>query len=132
MPSDAVPVPVLLRMAAVVVGLEALVLLGLGVAELVSLNSTRLAMGASTALFFVAAGAGLGVCAWGLFRGRRFGRGPVLLTQLVALGLAWNMRVGQTRVFAVVLVVVAVVVLVAMLHPASVAALEADRDEPSD
>jgi hypothetical protein len=112
----------------VVVGLESLVLLGLGVAELASLNSSRLAMGASTALFFVAAGVGLAACAWGLWRSRRFGRGPVLMAQLVALGLAWNMRVGETRIFAVALVVAAAVVIVGMLTPASMSALEEDGE----
>lgn len=106
------------------VALEGLVLVGLGIVELFSLRGERLAMGLSTAAFFLAGGVGLALCAWGLLRARRAARGPVIMTQLVALGLAWNFRVGETRIYAVILVVAAAVVLWGMLNRRSVAALE--------
>lgn len=123
---DGSRVPAPLLVAAVLVSVEALALAALGAAELASLRSSRLAMGLSTAVFFVAGSLGLGLCAWGLARARRLARGPVLMTQLVALGLAWNLRAGETRPVAAALAVVAVVVLAAMLQPTSVAALEED------
>lgn len=126
-PQNATRGPAPLLTAAALVAVEALVLGLLGAAELASLQSSRLAMGLSTAVFFLGAALGLGVCAWALSRARRFARGPVLMTQLVVLGLAWNLRAGDTRLVAVALAVGAAVVLAGMLHPASVAALEDDR-----
>lgn len=122
---SAAPAP--LVVAASVVALEALVLIALGVVELTSLDSARLMMGLSTALFFLAGGAGLGVAAWALWHVRRSGRGPVLMAQLVALGLAWNFRAEPTTAVAVVLAVAAVVVLAGLLHRDSMAALDHTR-----
>jgi hypothetical protein len=48
----------------------------------------------------------------------------VLLAQLIWLGLAWNFRDGGTWPVAVGLAVPAVIVLVGMLVPSSVEALE--------
>jgi hypothetical protein len=46
------------------------------------------------------------------------------------LGLAWSFRGGSTTWVAIVLAVVAVVVLVGLLHPASIDALtEADPQD---
>ena len=95
-----------------------------GVAEAVHITSDRVVMGVTTAVFFVAYGAAMMLCAWGLNRLRTWARGPVLLAQLILLGLAWNFREGETLPVAIVLAVPAVVVLVAMLLPSSVDALE--------
>ncbi|MCD6641093.1 MAG: hypothetical protein LT071_14420 [Nocardioides sp.] len=128
---SAAPAP--LVVAASVVALEALVLVALCVVELASLDSARLMMGVSTALFFLAGGVGLGAAAWALWNARRSGRGPVLMVQLVALGLAWNFRAEPTTAIAVVLAVAAVVVLAGLLSRDSMAALDhghpdGDRD----
>ena len=95
-----------------------------GIGEAVHLTSARLVMGVTTSVFFVAYGAAMVVCAWGLQRLRTWARGPVLLAQLIWLGLAWNFRHGDTLPIAIALAVPAVVVLVGMLVPASVEALE--------
>jgi hypothetical protein len=95
-----------------------------GLGELVHLDGDRLAMGLTTAAFFLAYGIGLGCCAWGLQRVHTWARGPVLLAQLIWLGLAWNFRHGETRLIAVLLAVPAVITLVGMLHPQSIDALE--------
>ena len=124
-PGRVTPPP--LTTAASLVAVEALLLLAFGVLEAAALDSDRLGLGLSTAVFFLAAGTGLLCCAWGLSRGRRWGRGPVLLAQLVALGLAWNLRAGPTTVVAIALAVVALVVVAGLLHPASIDVLE-DRD----
>jgi hypothetical protein len=47
----------------------------------------------------------------------------------MALGLAWNFLGGGTTWVSVVLAVVSVVVLVGLLHPASVEALADHRDD---
>ena len=49
-------------------------------------------MGLTTSAFFLAAAAGLAWCAWSLWKVRRWARGPVVMAQLIQLGLAWNFR----------------------------------------
>lgn len=122
-PTDrSVPGPLLLAAGLVLVQGVATVVYGAG--ELVHLTSDRLVMGITTAAFFLGYGAGLAVCAWGLRRARSWARGPVLLAQLIWLGLAWNFRDGDTLVVALVLAVPAVVVLAGLLHPRSIEALD--------
>ena len=120
------PVPAPLVVAASLAGVEAVLLATLGVLELASLRLARLTMGATTAIFFVAAAAGLAWCAWSLWRVRRWARGPVVMTQLICLGLAWNYWGGQTKPVSVALALVALVVIAGLLHPESTAVLEED------
>jgi hypothetical protein len=110
---------------------EGLLTVMYGITEAVHVTSQRLVMGLTTATFFVAYGAAMVVCAWGLTRLHTWARGPVLLAQLIWLGLAWNFRDGGTWPVAVGLAVPAVLVLVGMLVPSSVAALEG-RPEDED
>ncbi len=111
-----------LSVAASLVVLQGFVLLALGVLELANLSSERMSMGVSTALFFVVYGVALVACAWGLTRQQGWTRGPVLITQLIQLGLAWNLR--DTSLVAVALAVTAAVVLAGMLHPATLRTLQ--------
>jgi peptidoglycan/LPS O-acetylase OafA/YrhL len=99
-----------------------------GLSELVSLDSDRLVMGLTTAVFFLAYGAGLLACAWGMNTLRPWSRGPVLLAQLIWLGLAWNFRSGGTLPVAIALAVVSLIVLAGLLHPRSIDALERAAD----
>jgi hypothetical protein len=112
--------------AASLVALEALVLVVLGVLELANLRAIRLTMGVTTSAFFLAAAAGLGWCAWALWKVRRWARGPVVMAQLIQLGLAWNFRDVWTLLLPVSLALVAVVVIVGLLHPATTEVLEED------
>jgi hypothetical protein len=121
-------VPAPLAVAALLVAVEALVLVVLGLAELRSLSTSRLVMGATTSLFFAAGGAGLGWCGWQLYRLRSWARAPVVLAQLIQILVAWGFRGGSTSVVAGVLIVVAVAVLVGVFHPASIRAIEGDAD----
>jgi hypothetical protein len=108
---------------------EGLLTVMYGIGEAVHITSQRLVMGMTTSLFFVAYGAAMVLCAWGLTRLRTWARGPVLLAQLIWLGLAWNFREGDTLPVAIGLAVPAVLVLVGMLLPSSVDALEHGGDE---
>jgi len=108
---------------------EGLLTVMYGIGEAVHITSERLAMGVSTAAFFVAYGAAMILCAWGLRRLRSWARGPVLLAQLILLGLAWNFRQGDTWPVAIGLAVPAAIVLVGMLVPSSIEALEHGRDD---
>jgi hypothetical protein len=112
--------------AAALVGLEAFVLVALGVLELASLRSMRLTMGLTTSAFFLAAAAGLGWCAWSLWKVRRWARGPAVMAQLIQLGLAWNLWAGSTKPLSVGLALVALVVILGLVHPASTEVLEQD------
>jgi hypothetical protein len=121
------PVPAPLLVAASLVAVEALVLAALGLLEIANLRSIRLTMGLTTSAFFLAAAAGLAWCAWALRQGRRWARGPVVMAQLIQLGLAWNLRSGGTAVVAAGLALVGVVAIAGLLHPASTHVLE-ERD----
>ncbi|MCW2857539.1 MAG: hypothetical protein JWR52_3154 [Marmoricola sp.] len=126
-PTPAAPLPLLL--AAGLAALEGLGTAVYGIAEALHTTSSRVVMGTTTSLFFVVYGAGMLVCAWGLRRVRTWARGPVMLVQLISLGLAWSFHTGSTLPLTFLLGVPAVLVLVAMLHPATIAALNPPYDE---
>lgn len=116
-----------------VVALEAGALLVLAGLELASFSSERVSLGVSTTLFFLLFAAFLATSAWGLVRLSSWARGPVVLAQLIALGLAWNFRTGEFSAVSVVLSVAAVAALVGVLARSSTAALEGVRpDEPDE
>ncbi|WP_370249528.1 hypothetical protein [Nocardioides sp.] len=118
-------VPAPLQVASSLAAVEGLVLLGLAAAETADLDGSRLGTGISTAVFFALYGAVLGWAAWSLRQRRTWARGPVLLTQLIMLGLAWNVR--DAPVLAICVALVAVIALVGMVHPDTVAALEREE-----
>ena len=128
-PSANRPAPLIV--AASLVTVEGLLLLVFAVLELASLDSDRLAMGATTSIFFLVYGAGLLLCAWSLVRAQSWARSPVVLTQLIGLGVAWSFRGGDTTAVAVAIAVVAGVVLAGLFHPASLAALADDGEQNS-
>lgn len=116
--------PAPLAAAAGLTFVQGLLTVTFGIAEAFSLDRDRLLMGVTTAAFFVAYGAALVACAWGINTLRQWSRGPVLLAQLIWLGLAWNFRSGETVAFAIGLAVMAAIVLAGLLHPRSIDALE--------
>ncbi len=123
-PYSAHGTPAPLAAAAGLTFVQGLLTVAFGITEAFSLDSDRLVMGVTTGVFFLAYGAGLGVCAWGMSSVRPWSRGPVLLAQLIWLGLAWNFRTGDTRPVAVALAGMAALVLAGLLHPRSIDALE--------
>ena len=124
---DGVPAP--LKVAASLTAVEAVLLLIYAVAELFSLSPGKAAVTLTTAVFFALYGGALLICAWGLVGGRSWARSPVVLAQLIQLGLAWSFRGGDTTVVAVVLALVALIVVAGVLHPASIAHLD-DAPDP--
>ena len=123
--------PAPLLVAASLVAVEGLLLLGYAVLEVASVDSDRVAVAATTGLFFLAYGAGLIVCASALSRRQSWARSPVVLAQLIQLGVAWSFWGGSTTAVAIGVGLVAVIVLVGIFHPASLAALEAADEEPA-
>jgi hypothetical protein len=126
-PGKAAPAP--LVVAAGLAAVEGLRVLGYGVLLAADIHGDRATMGVTSSLFFVLLGAVLVACAWLVVRGRTWTRSPLVVVQVMALGLAWNFLGGSTTWVSVVLALVAVVVLVGLLHPAS---LEALSDEPRE
>jgi hypothetical protein len=75
-------------------------------------------------LFFACA-VGLGLCAYGLARLQSWSRAPIVLTQLITLGLAWDYRSNNTPV-AIGLLVFAGATLACLLNPTSLGALSSE------
>lgn len=119
------PPTALLAGLAVVVA-QAAVLIVYAVLEALALTSGRVAMGLTTGVFFLIAAGALLTCAAGVWRRRSWARSPLVLAQLIALGLAWSFRGGATTAVALMLAVGAVVVLVGVFHPAGLAWLAPD------
>jgi len=115
-----------LLVAVLLVFCESTAVLGLGLGELLSLHAERLVLGLTTAAFYLAYGAALAACAVGLLRGRRWSRAPLVLTQLIALGVASSFAGGSTLWVGLVLAAVALVVLVVLLLPATTALIGGD------
>ncbi len=109
------------------VGLEGLFLGVLAVLEVVALDTERVTLGITTALFFLVLGAGLLVCARGLSRARSWARGPVVAAELIGVLLSFSFWGGETTLVAIVILLVSLAVLVGVLHPASTAALASDE-----
>ncbi|MBF4160883.1 hypothetical protein [Nocardioides acrostichi] len=118
--------PAPLSVAASLGFVEGVVLVAVAVLEALSIERDRLSLGLSTAVFFAIVAVALLACAGALWRLHPWARGPLLLTQLMALGLAWNLR--GAPVVAVMLVVTALVALAGLLHPDTMRALERDRE----
>src|SRR4051812_45688945 len=116
------PPPPLVVAAGLVI-IEGVLLLGYGVLEAVHIDSARAAMGVTTAAFFVILAAALITCGWLVLHGRAGARSPIVVAQVMFLGLAWSFRGGSTTWVAIGLAVVAGVVLAGLFHPASVDAL---------
>lgn len=112
-----------LQLAVALVAVEVLVLLGLAVGELLSVDSDRPAVGITTALFFVLYAAGLAVAARGLWRLRSWSRGPLVLAQLIQLGVAWSFYGNSTVWLAVLVALPAAVVLAIIFRPSTTEAL---------
>lgn len=124
--------PAPLAAAAGIVAVQGIIVTLLAIADAVSVDGSRLLMGVTAAIFFVAYGIGLLVCAWGLNRMRSWSRGPALLSQLIWLGIAWNFRASPTTVVAIAIAVSAVLVLLGLLTPTSVEALNRPEHRNED
>ncbi len=112
------PPPLVLAVS--LVALQGLALIGLGVFSLASLTRERFALGVGVGLFFLAFACLLLAAARAIHRGETWGRGPVLLAQLIQLGLAWTNRQELPLLLTGALVVTAVVAVLGVVHPASV------------
>jgi hypothetical protein len=123
-PSAGVEAPRPLLVGAAVVALEGVALAVYGIVQVPAITSDRATMVVTNTIFFLVYGAALVVFGWLLSRLRSWARAPVVLAQLIQLGVAWSFRGGGTGAVSALLTVLAVVVLVAVFHPASLRAVE--------
>jgi hypothetical protein len=122
--TDDTPAP--LVVAASLAAIQGGFLVVFSVLELAHVSGDRVTMGVTTAVFFALYGAALLGCAWAVTHGRVWARSPLVLAQLIQLGMAWSFRGGETTWVAIGLAFVAIVVLLGLFHPASLDALQDD------
>jgi hypothetical protein len=125
--------PFTIVMAAALLALEALIGLGYAALEVGQVRITRAALGVGVAILMAGFGLLLLAVARGVFRGKRWSRGPAVATQLILLPIAWGFRGGVTTWVSVALAVLAIAVLVGVLHPRSTAVFvgpPADKTQP--
>lgn len=123
-----------LLIAAAVVLLQALVFMVLAVLDLTDLAPGRVGVGIGIGVMLLLVAAGLAAAAVGLVRGAHVARGPVIVAQLIALGLAWSLRTpdrntGDNRAAAVAIAVSAVVVLACLATGSARRALADDWEQ---
>jgi hypothetical protein len=113
--------PFTIVMAAALLAFEAVIALGYAALELGQIRVTRAAVGVGVAILMSGFGLLLLLVARGVFRGKRWSRGPAVASQLILLPIAWSFRGGVTTWVSVALAVLAIAVLVGVLHPRSTA-----------
>lgn len=120
--------------AAVVVSGQALVFIVLAVLDLGGLVPGRIGVGIGIGVLLLVMGLGLLAAAWGLARASHGARGPVVVAQLIGLGLAWSLRTpdantGDNRAVAAAIAVSALVVLGCLATGPARRALADDREQ---
>ena len=113
------------------VAVEAAAAIVFGVFAAMSMHRTRIVVGAGSAVLMVGYGALLASAAWGLWRGRRWSRGPTIATQLIQLPVAWSFVGGQTTWLALLLATMSVLTLLCLLMPSSTALFASGSFEDS-
>lgn len=89
----------------------------LAVLDLADVSDDRLGFGVGAGVLLATYGVGQLFAAWRLTRAEPWARSPLIVTQLIQLLLAWNLRGGDTTWIAAVMAVLAVAALVCLLAP---------------
>ena len=108
-----------LLLAAVGLGVEALVALLIGVLEAAAISPVRLVMGLVVTLIMLGYGLLLALVARGVARARRWSRGLAVSTQLILLLLGYSFRQPPTTWVGLLMGLLALAVLVGLLAPPS-------------
>ncbi|GGO85707.1 hypothetical protein GCM10011584_06290 [Nocardioides phosphati] len=118
-----------LVVASVATLVEALCFGVLAVVQAIAFSSERSAMNWTTIAFFVLWGLMLAWCGLSLLRSRSWARSPIVMAQLVQLGVAWSFVKGDPAQWeaatAWTIAAIAVVVLIGVFHPRSIEHLAA-------
>ena len=107
----------LLGVAGTIVAIEALAYIVLAVLDLADVSTERLGLGIGAGVLLAIYGTGQLFAAWRVTQGESWARSPLIVTHLIQLLLAWNLRGGDTTRLAIVMAVSAVVVLGCLLAP---------------
>jgi hypothetical protein len=122
-PASAV-IPAPLRAAAAVTALEAVVLVVLSIVQMVSISGDRVVMSLTVIAFFLICAVGLALFARALVLGQSWARSPIVLAQLIQLGVAWSFVQADAdkadKTVAWFLAALSLVVLVGVFHPKSI------------
>lgn len=121
------PAPATLRAAWLLVGLQALGLVGIAVFYLVELaiaSPDDVTRAVVTLLLALAAGAGLALVTRGLARRRRWARAPALVTNVLVLPVAWSLVTGDRWYVGMPLGAWSLAVIALLFAPPTEAALE--------
>jgi hypothetical protein len=113
--------PLTIVVAAVLLALEALIALAYAALEIGQVRVSRAVVGVGVTILMAVFGVLLLFVARGVFRGKRWSRGPAVATQLILLPLALSFAGGGTTWVSFCLAVMAIAVLVGVLHPRSTA-----------
>ena len=106
------------------VAVEGLVLIVLGIAQALTIDSSRLVLGVTTTAFFLVYGVGLVfVAVRGLWKAARWSRGPTVFAQLIQLLVAYSFWGGATKAVSIALAVASVGVLICVFQKVSTEAL---------
>lgn len=129
--SETAKPPLPLMLAAILAGLQSLFLIGLAIEVFFDVSKENLKISSGVGLLLLLLGVGLGAAAIGIARSAHIARGPVIVAQLISLGLAWNLfrtdeELPGVEIVGVVLVILAAIVLTALATPSARVAL-ADR-----
>ena len=115
--------PWTLLLTVIAAGVETAAMLVWGALEFVRIpDAASLTTAIAGGLFFLLCAAGIGWCTAMFWRLESWARAPLVLVQLIVLGLAWNLR--EDLAIAGGLALVAGVALVGIFAPPSIAALE--------
>ncbi|MDX6277963.1 MAG: hypothetical protein QOJ72_2091 [Nocardioidaceae bacterium] len=107
----------LLLIAAAVVWAESIVFGVLVVLDVADLSGDRLGFGIGSGVLLTIYGAGQAWAVWRVTLGDAWARSPVVVTQLIQLLLAWNLRNSDSKWVGVLMGVAAVIALVCLLAP---------------
>lgn len=93
----------------------------LGAVGATQIRTFELVVGTGTALLLIGYGAFLVAVSRGVWRGRRWSRGPAVATQLLHVPIAWSLNGGGAAWVTWPLILVSVLTLVCLVLPASTA-----------
>lgn len=107
----------LLLVAVAVVWAESLAFGVLVVLDATDLSGSRVGFGIGAGVLLTIYGAGQAWAAWRVSQGDAWARSPLVVTQLIQLLLAWNLRTSDSRWLAAAMAAAAVVALACLLAP---------------
>ena len=119
--------PVPLRVAALLVLAEAGAFVVLTIVQVTAFSADRFNLAWTTTAFFLLYAAFLAWCARGVLVGQSWARSPLVLAQLLQLGVAWSFTQGEAgqgdKTVAWVLAAAAIAILIGIFHPRSISYL---------